>query len=133
MTADGERKTVRTYIPPTQHQAWHNHASDLDMSMSEFVRAMVQAGRRDFSHEDISSENADKSTSPPTTPGVEPLNNRVLDVLDTEGPLDWEELLEKLTGDIEDRLEETLTDLQEENYIRYSGKDNGYKVIQDGR
>ena len=51
MTADGEdtsRTQVRTYVPAYQKSEWESHADELDMSQSEFVRTMVQAGRTRF-------------------------------------------------------------------------------------
>ena len=49
MAADGEERTsVRTYVPEYQKEAWAAHADELDMSQSEFVRTMVQAGRSGF-------------------------------------------------------------------------------------
>jgi hypothetical protein len=38
-----------------------------------------------------------------------------------------------LTDDIEDRLDEVLDDLQEENRIKHSGRHGGYRVVDDGR
>lgn len=45
---DTERVSVRTYVPAYQRDAWDEHAERLDMSRSEFVRTMVQAGREFF-------------------------------------------------------------------------------------
>src|SRR6056297_3482271 len=47
-SADTSRSTVKTYVPAYQKASWQDHADDLDMSQSEFVRTMVQAGRRGF-------------------------------------------------------------------------------------
>jgi len=49
---DTERVTVRTYVPKYQRDEWDDHAEDLDMSRSEFIRTMVQAGRRTFGNDD---------------------------------------------------------------------------------
>jgi hypothetical protein len=40
-----QRTVVKTYIPKYQKEMWSEHANKLNMSQSEFVRCMVQAGR----------------------------------------------------------------------------------------
>ena len=47
-TSNDTRVTINTYVPEYQRDLWKQHAELLDMNLSEFVRAMVQAGRRDF-------------------------------------------------------------------------------------
>jgi len=134
------------------------------MSQSEFVRTMVQAGRRGFSPpEESGAEPGDRSApeaqqestkeyergkmeprSGDATPGVEAgetgssqtgsngdgdaLTDRVLEVLQREGVLSWDELLEAVTDDIEQQLDEAVQELQDDNAIRYSGRDGGYTV-----
>ena len=57
--ADTVRTSVRTYLPEYQKAKWEEHAEELGMSRSEFVRTMVQAGRRGFL----------EGGSPPSDPG----------------------------------------------------------------
>ena len=122
-TEDGtERTAVKTYVPAYQKSAWEEHAAELDMSQSEFVRTMVQAGRRDF------ELNAAEEEDSAGNPRGEPLEDRVLDILDREGVMDWDDLQSELTASIEDRLDETLNSLQNENRIRYDGRDGGYTI-----
>ncbi|MFT4957036.1 MAG: hypothetical protein ACI9EZ_000344, partial [Halobacteriales archaeon] len=45
---DTERSVVKTYVPAYQKALWQRQAETLEMSQSEFVRTMVQAGRRGF-------------------------------------------------------------------------------------
>ncbi|GAB3317288.1 DUF5805 domain-containing protein [Haloplanus salinarum] len=116
---------VKTYVPPYQKDRWREHADRLGMSQSEFVRTMVQAGRRDFEVPDLTErEEAGEGGSS----GLEPL---VKDALDGEDGRSWDELLGAVTEDIEDRLEETLSDLQERNAIQYSGRAGGYRLVED--
>lgn len=142
---DTERVAVRTYVPAYQREEWDRHADDLDMSRAEFVRTMVQAGRRGFDLDGGSTttgQNAQERGSPdrkppeggsPTvTPGVEALETGVLDLLESEGPVSWEELVAGLTDDIEERLDEVLAALQRDGRIRYSGRLGGYAVVDDG-
>lgn len=124
--SDTERKVVKTYVPAHQKERWREHADELEMSQSEFVRLMIQAGRRDFDLGDESSE-ADTDDE---TPRVDGLEDRVLDALDDDY-CSWDELVRSLTDDIEERLETTLQHLQRENRIRYSGRHGGYTIEDD--
>jgi hypothetical protein len=142
MSAEGkdtERSTVRTYVPTYQKEEWHRQADAMGMSLSEFVRTMVQSGRSDFEVPDIEDTGGD--TDDPTTPEKadpeganprgQPLETRILDALDSEGHHSWDELVGTLTDDIEDRMEETLEDLQRRNRIAYSGRNGGYTLLDD--
>lgn len=142
MATDGEvdtsRKTVKTYVPAYQKEEWQRHAEDLDMSQSEFVRTMVQAGRRGFldepesTSEDQSEETDDGQSDAAggTQASGTPLETRVESVLSTDDHMAWDELLGALTDDIEARLEDALADLQDENVVRYSGRNGGYTLVE---
>ena len=117
-----DRKTVKAYVPAYQKERWREHADELAMSQSEFVKTMIQAGRRGF---DPDPGEAGQAPSEDETPGVEDLEDRVLDVLD-DGYYSWDELVESLTEDIEDRLDTTLQRLQRENRVQHSGRHGGY-------
>jgi hypothetical protein len=126
MAGDDERAVVKTYVPRYQKEAWVEHAEELDMSQSEFVRTMVQAGRSDLALDPPEQE------SPDATPGGDGLEDRVLALLREADYLAWDELLARLTGDIEDRLDDALADLQAENLVQYSGRRGGYTVVGEG-
>jgi len=133
MAADGdERTSVRTYVPMYQKERWQSHADELDMSQSEFVRTMVQAGRSGFeppeaeSAEDSASAESARPRSPDADPGGNGLEDRVVEVLDDGDHYDWEALLSALTDDIEQRLDEVLQELQSDGRVRYSGRHGGY-------
>ena len=125
----GDRVSVQTYVPAGQRDRWREEAEKLDMSQAEYVRTMVQAGRRGFDLADGSDEPA----SPDATPGVDGLKTRVLAVLEERNAADWDALLAGVTDDIEERLDETLEELQAENQVRYNGRQGGYTVVEDGR
>jgi hypothetical protein len=136
--ADDERVTVRTYVPAWQREHWREAAEDREMSQSEFVRTMVQAGRRGFDLGDDSDrgtsnplEGGDRSVTPGGEGGKGALEDRVLELVEQQGPLDWDELVEGLVGDFEDRLEATLGELQSANRLKHSGRAGGY-VVDDG-
>ena len=125
MAADSNRVAVKTYVPRYQKDAWQEQAAEMDMSQSEFVRSMVQAGRRGF------DPDPEETGSGDATPGGEGLEDRVLDVLSTGGPLEWDELVSELIDGFEDELEDALGGLQEENRVQYSGRRGGYAVTDD--
>lgn len=132
MAAD-DRVTVKTYVPRYQKEAWQDHADELEMSQSEFVRTMVQAGRTDFdvpASEDRPDErNADGSAE--SANETSDFSDRILEVLERDGVHDWDELVDALIDDVEDDLDAALQELQDENLVRYSGRDGGYVVTDD--
>jgi len=127
MAADDEndRTRVVTYVPTQQKTEWTTHADGLGMSQAEFVRTMVQAGRKDFTLDDGAVEPGSATANPV---GGD-LETQVLEALDSNGSLSWEELVNSLSADFEDRLEACLESLQAENRIRYSGRNGGYTRI----
>jgi|AntDeeMinimDraft_4_1070355.scaffolds.fasta_scaffold00474_18 hypothetical protein len=124
-SADTSKTAVKTYVPAYQKAEWESHADELDMSQSEFVRTMVQAGRRGFE-----SGSAEPDSSDPD-PGGSGLETQVLELLSTD-TYSWDELLEAVADDIESRLDETLEELQSENRVRYSGRHGGYTTTDGG-
>lgn len=133
MAADGdERTSVRTYVPEYQKERWQSHAEELDMSQSEFVRTMVQAGRSGFEPPEAESANDSASAEETEAPSSDAnprgngLEDRVVEVLAEGTHYEWDELVAALTDDIEQRLDETLQELQSEGRVRYSGRHGGY-------
>ena len=124
--SDTERATVMTYVPAYQKAEWKAHADELGMSQAEYVRTMVQSGRKGFELDEQSPDL--EGSSDPSNPGGHGLETRVLDALDS-GVLSWEELVDALSSNFEDRLEETLESMQAENRVRYSGRKGGYTVV----
>lgn len=126
MAENGDRVSVKVHIPRWQKQRWVANAEQFDMSQSEFVRSMVQAGRRELG---VSGEPVEAG-SDDATPRGDDLETRVLDVLRSSDVdhLDWDELLAGVTDDIEKQLEATLDSLQEANRIKYSGRNGGYTI-----
>lgn len=135
---EDERVTVRTYVPAWQRERWREAAEERGMSQSEFVRTMVQAGRRGFRLGDSSAgpsnpvEGNDRDVTPGGEARTRGLEDRTLDLVEREGPLDWDELVEGLVGDFEGRLEDVLDELQAANRVKHSGRAGGY-VVDDGR
>ena len=127
---DTSRTVVKTYVPAYQREEWDEHAEELEMSRSEFVRSMVQAGRRGFEGtSDPPGELKAQSGSPAEQPaGPDEFEDLVLESLAADGFRSWEELLADVTEGMEDRLEETLQELQAADRVRYSGRNGGYTL-----
>jgi len=129
--ADTDRVGVRTYVPRYQRDEWDRNADELGMSRAEFVRTMVQAGRRGFEFDDPGTEgDAERTAVHDATPRGHGFEDLLLDLLDGEHR-SWNELVAGLTDDIEDRLEESLTELQRRNRVQYNGRHGGYTLIDD--
>ncbi len=124
----GDRRSMKTYLPEEQKREWERHADELGMSQSEFVKTMVQAGRRGFSVGQSSSP--EKTHSQGSNPGGDGLESRVEQIL-ADGPRSWDDLIEEVRGDLEERLDETLDSLQDRNRVRYSGREGGYTLIDE--
>jgi len=77
------------------------------MSQSEYVRTMVQAGRRDFDVGPYPEREAEASPSGESAdsddPGGDAFDERVVELL-REETRTWDELLEAVTDDVEGRL-----------------------------
>jgi len=121
----GDTVPVKTYVPPYQKERWQEHADRLGMSQSEFVRTMVQAGRRDF---EIPEQPSTEEPAEGESSGLEP---RVKDALNVEEHRSWDALLDEVTDGVEDQLEETLNELQEANVVQYSGRHGGYTLTDE--
>jgi hypothetical protein len=129
MPSETDRVTVSTYVPAHQHERWREDAQRLEMSQSEFVRSMVQAGRRgfDLSGDGRSAPETDVAGSNPRGSG---LKTALLELLREEGPLAWTELTHELIGDLEDDVEAVLLELQNENRIQHSPREGTYSVAE---
>ncbi|MEF8977982.1 MAG: DUF5805 domain-containing protein [Haloarculaceae archaeon] len=128
---DTTRTVVKTYVPAYQREEWDDHADELGMSRSEFVRSMVQAGRRGFeATQTPESDSEQLDERGPSTEQASPtdLEETVLETMTVDQYLSWEDLLRAVTDDIEQRLEETLQALQATDQIRYSGRNGGYTL-----
>lgn len=142
---DVERVVVKTYVPAYQKESWVEHADALDMSQSEFLRTMVQAGRRDFSVDPYpeadretagagidggSDSSDDESDASDGGSDANAFEDRVYELLRDE-TRSWDELLDAITDDVESRLEDALQDLQADNRVVYSGRNGGYEAIEE--
>lgn len=130
---DTERTSVRTYVPAYQKEAWAEHAETLEMSLSEYVRSMVQAGKRGFEGSDPPSESVDpeEPPSPDATPGVDGLESTVVDAL-ADGPREFDELVEEVAEDLRRDVDAVLDRLEDEGRVEHDRLGGGYRVTDDG-
>jgi hypothetical protein len=125
MSADNRSRAVKTYVDEAQQAEWQAAADRLDMSQSEFVATMVQAGRREFGLEELDS-NPGSSAPVDADPRGNALETVVLECLD-DGAKDWDALSEHL----EHELESAMQDLQSADRIRHSPREGGYVLQED--
>ncbi|MGM0399237.1 MAG: DUF5805 domain-containing protein [Halobacteriota archaeon] len=132
-----ERSVVTTYVPAYQKARWQSHADELGMSQSEFVKTMVQAGRRGFGGDDAENT-ADPSSSPDPQgsrgeDGVahDRIENAVLDALSTDAYADFDEILDTVIEDIADEVEAVILSLDENGRISHSPREGGYVLMED--
>jgi hypothetical protein len=122
MSTDGDvdtsRTSVRTYVPAYQKEEWQRQADRMDMSLSEFVRSMVQAGRRGFE-----GDTADQTPDEPSVDDGRDLETQVVAELRERECCSWDVLVTAVTDDIESELERTL---QESPRIQHSPRQGGY-------
>lgn len=122
---EADRAAITTYIPAYQKAEWEADAEALEMSQSEFVRTMVQAGRRGFgdpTHEEPDSQGSNPGSS---------VRETVLQVLESNGDLTWEELFEQIANDLESKVETAVMELQEERIIAHKPRDGTYTLKED--
>ena len=147
---DTERSVVKTYVPAYQKEQWRRQADELEMSQSEFVRTMVQAGRRGFDgfddgkndseeSNDADDESLPETETPPGNDGQsrspapgDRIDEHVVAELSPEKHRSWEALRDDLATElVDDRLEDALQRLQRENRVQYSGRHGGYTLVND--
>ncbi|AGB15969.1 hypothetical protein Halru_1356 [Halovivax ruber XH-70] len=141
-----DRVAVKTYVPRHQKQTWVNHAEKLDMTQSEFVRTMVQAGRAEIDvpgsgsgERAVSDGRSDTSDGHGERSGNSSDNavqstdfaDRIRTVLDRRGALEWDELVDALVDDVESELDKALQTLQANGEVVHSGRSGGYTLIDD--
>lgn len=127
---DVETVQVKTRVPKYQRAEWKDAADRLGMSQSEFLRAMVQAGRSGFEGGEFDGGRSSPEEGSPsaTNPRGDGLEDRVLATLSADESTSWDDLLAELLGDFEQRLEETL---QSTDRVQHSPRKGGY-VLTDG-
>ena len=111
-----DRVVVKTTIPREQKERWAADAETLDMSQSEFIRTMVQAGR--------SAIDGFVLEGPPdhSDPRGNVLERVVLEILSE--PLSFDELEQQCTEQFPQILEDIVANLHERGMIDYTPRGN---------
>lgn len=135
--ANGSPATVRVTVPEYQLTEWATHADDLEMSTSEFIRSMVQAGRRGFDETTIATngdtdsggegEVATDQTGNGTTKG---LRTELLEALSASEYRSWSALREHVVDEVEATLDAELRSLLDEGRVEHSPREDGYRLIE---
>lgn len=128
-----ERTVVKTYVPRYQKQLWLDEADRLDITQSEFLRTMVQAGRRNLldDEESNSGENTvDETRSDGSNPGGDGLETRLLDALSSDEYRTWDELVDLVIDDFEEDLEDRLQSLTQAGTVEHSPRRGGYSLVE---
>lgn len=124
-----ERASVKAYVPAWQKERWVEEANDLDMSQSEFLRTMVQAGRQNINIEP--EEGRSEGVDPRGQSHDEGFEGRVRSCLESEETLDWDELLDAVTDGVEERVEDAIRELEERGEVRYAPREGGYTLTDE--
>lgn len=124
-----ERAAVKAYVPRWQKERWVEEAEGLDMSQSEFLRAMVQAGRRNINIEP--EEGSSETVEPRGQTEETGFESRVRSCLESEGTLDWDELLDAVTDGVEDQVDDAIRELENRGEVRYAPREGGYTLVDD--
>lgn len=130
---DTERTVVKTYVPRYQKQLWLDEADRLDMTQSEFLRTMVQAGQRELLDGDESSSDettVEETRSDGSDPGGDGLETRLLDALSPDEYRPWDELVDLVFNDFEEDLEIRLQSLTQSGTVEHSPRRGGYSLVE---
>lgn len=122
---DTERVSVKTYLPRYQKEEWVSHAEDLDMSQAEFVRTMVQAGRRVFEEDDAADRESTTADGAPET--ADGLSEQVRTLVEVNGPVSKGEIV----AEFEDVVADVLEDLAAAGEIEYDIHADGFVTAGD--
>lgn len=119
MPRTDKRKRVRTSAPEDQIEIWEKEADEMNVTRAEYMRTMIQAGRRNFGL----AEPQDTAESD----GID-VEERVIEALEQHGELSWDELLEIAVGDVEEEVESTINTLEENDRVQVSLRNNSVSL-----
>lgn len=133
MSQNGTRKSVQTYISEHQHNIWKDEAAEMGVSLAEYTRIMIQAGRRDFTlpsqpNEIQNKDNRLETPSSHVTPGVDALKTHVLEIIESEDYPKRDDIVNAVYSDLDEKLAQAFEELQRNDRIYESWKHDGYAV-----
>lgn len=110
---------------------WVEDANEMDVSRAEYLRRMVRAGRRQWGYDHTREpENPHVQLQEPGTQDTvnvrSMLKHTILRNLSTTDGIDEAELIDLVTGDLEEITDEVLDELKEEGEADYSSRKGGW-------
>jgi hypothetical protein len=123
-TDDGAGPTLEIEVPANLQRVWEHQAKQAKLSVSEYVVRMTEAGRMSVQMQPAGGGDA-------AAMSVEQLTEEVVEQLRHEEAVAWEELLDAISKNLEEQLEEALERLQEDGVVRYSGLQGGYRLVEE--
>ncbi len=112
MSSDSEKVNIGFEVPKRERAQWQDHADELNMSYSEYYRSMIRAGQREFGLAD---------ETPTDDTQNDDLEARIRDQLSPDQPVQFDDLVDAIVGDLEDEIEDVLMNLDEATYRPRSG------------
>lgn len=108
---DQTKVKVEISCTKAEKELWNKEAEKLRFGYrTNYLRSMINAGRREFDLADNGTEDYPERT-------VKDLETRVYSNLSIDQPTDWAELVEIITTDLEDEIEEIVENLAEEGKV----------------
>lgn len=102
---------------PDVVEKWDEEAEELGMSRSEYIRSMVNAGRRQISQLDPQNDQDNRS-----------LREEVLSEIPEDEVRDVDEIVQTVVGPIEEKItSQILPNLDENGEIRFNPQKGGYE------
>lgn len=123
MASDRARAVVKTTVSPAMKAEWKAHAAELDMTQSEFVEAMVQAGRRKLTPDPMKAQ---QSAAGDVTPGVSVCETLLLERLEATEFVSRDDLNQRVAEHFHAWLKTAIKRLQFQGRVRFSGVRDGY-------
>lgn len=121
-------ETIEITVPPNLLGAWEHRAESAKLTLSEYVVRMAEAGRMSVQ---MQPENVADETGAGLS--VDQLADEVVDHLRREDAVSWDDLVGTIARGLEEDVEAALEGLQEDDVVRYSGLDGGYRLVDDER
>lgn len=102
--------------------AWEQEADELNASLGEYLRMMVQAGRKELGYVDAHSleDNQDANIE---SQAIEALREH-------DGDATWDELRNAVLGGLEQDLEEAIEQLEDEGTLKTSVSSDRVKLLE---
>lgn len=116
---------------PRVPEEWRDDAEEMGISLSEYMRRMVRAGRRQWGYEheeepDQPTVRLDDEARDPSDDINAILQDTIVRNLSTMNGISEEELIEILIDDLEKQIETHLQELMDDEVVEYSPIKGGW-------